>query len=288
MKIVNLIIACACSVLVQAQPDTEIYLFEFTENGIANPINISNNPGYDNQPFFWYDSRSILYARTINGQTDIVRYHISTGETDIITKTRQGSEFSPTQIPGTDNISSIRLDTTRLQLLYSYDLRGRHKVLVNDLKIGYHTWLSPHSIVAFVLGDTITMQQIDFKETDGELAVISTKTIGLNIGRSLHRIQGTQSFSYVDKTVEPWTINGMDLISGEVRVIANTLGQNEDFCWTAFGDLLMGNENKLYLFQEGSSNWEQILNLNDFGIAGKISRLARSHDGKWLAIVVGQ
>ena len=121
--------------MVSAQPDTDVYLFELSDSGLSNPINISENPGYDNQPSFWADSESVLFAKTINGQTEIVRYTIKNGKTKVISQTLQGSEYSPTQIPGTNDISSIRLDTTGLQLLYRYDLNGNSRVLVDELKL---------------------------------------------------------------------------------------------------------------------------------------------------------
>ena len=96
-----------------AQPDTEVYLFDLKkEEGtwqVSNPMNISMNEGYDNQPFFWPDGNSIVYARNENGQTEIARYFIGSKETFLITDTKQGSEYSPTPVPGGMSISRTRL-----------------------------------------------------------------------------------------------------------------------------------------------------------------------------------
>ena len=66
------------------QSSTEVYLFDLVSNedvyAISNPINISNNSGYDNQPSFMKHGRAVLYASTRNGQTDIVSYQIRTGK----------------------------------------------------------------------------------------------------------------------------------------------------------------------------------------------------------------
>jgi hypothetical protein len=44
--------------------ETEVYLFDLDmSNGkpvLSNPKNISNNPGYDNQPSFWDDDHVLL------------------------------------------------------------------------------------------------------------------------------------------------------------------------------------------------------------------------------------
>ena len=68
--------------LIYSQTPTEVYLFELSKvNGqysLTNPVNISNNPGYDNQPSFMKNGRQVLFASTRNQQTDIVSYNIRT------------------------------------------------------------------------------------------------------------------------------------------------------------------------------------------------------------------
>src|SRR5215467_8399072 len=80
----------------QTPPATEIYLVPFSQGdskttrigivtiehsgiSVGKPvINITNNPGYDNQPFFLPDSSGLLFASNRDGkQTDIYRYDIA-------------------------------------------------------------------------------------------------------------------------------------------------------------------------------------------------------------------
>ena len=264
-----------------AQPNTEIYLFELTNNGISNPVNVSNNEGYDNQPSFWSDSKSILYARTINGQTEIARYFIESKETKIITNTLQGSEYSPLKIPGQDAISAIRLDTSGLQLLYKYNLNGDWTVAVPNLKIGYHVWLEDGYLACFVLGNPATLQLIN--TNSGEAKVLKN-----NIGRSIHLRKGYGVYGYIsflDKSVQPWVIAYFDPNKNKTLPITTTIGTGEDYCYTANGTLLMGDENKLMKYTK-KKGWELLANFSDLQISGTISRLAVSPDGKWLAAVV--
>lgn len=271
------------SVLALTQPSTEIYLFDLGTDSkgakqLNNPINVSNNPGYDNQPNFWPDSQSILYARTIEGQTEIVRYYIQSGKTDVISRTLQGSEYSPTPMPD-GRISSIRLDTTGLQLLYAYSLSGEDEVLVPKMKIGYHAWLSESDIVAFVLGNPATLQIID-TQTKQSLVV------GDSIGRSLHKVPNSESFSYLDKTKTPWTINTMNPKTGEIKILLNALEGSEDYCWTPSGGIIMGSGSKLY-WSSDLKEWSLLFEKSSIDLDG-ITRLAVSPDGKKLAIVVNQ
>ena len=130
-----------------SQTNTDLFLVEINDGKleINNPLNISNNEGYDNQPSF-YDDDDILFSSTRNGQTDIALYHIKTGAIDWISNTPGGGEYSPTKIPNKEEVSAIRLDTNGLQRLYNYKIRsGEYKELLKDLKVGYHVWYSPEN-----------------------------------------------------------------------------------------------------------------------------------------------
>lgn len=280
LKILIVLNSIFFSLQIIAQPNTEIYLLDLKkqDNGaltLSNPVNISNNVGYDNQPLFWKDSKSILYARTIDGQTDIARYFIKSEKTVVISDTPQGGEYSPTPMAD-GRISGIRLDTTGLQLLYAYDLKGKNEVLVNDLVIGYHAWLSPNTMVAFVLGETATMQIIN--TTTGNAEIVAE-----DIGRSLHQIPGSENFSYLDKSVDEWTINQMNPETKETVVLTKSLAGVEDYAWTSSNQILMGKGSKLYVWEMGKE-WKEIADLSEHTISN-ITRLSISQDGKKLALV---
>ncbi|NQZ76108.1 MAG: hypothetical protein HRT61_08360 [Ekhidna sp.] len=262
-----------------AQPNTDVYLMDMRRSSEAivfeNHTNISENAGYDNQPSFWSDSESILYVRNMEGQTDIVRFYFESSSTIRVSKTPGGSEYSPLMMPD-GRVSSIRLDTTGLQLLYAYKLNGKNKVLVPDLKIGYHAWINEDEIVAFVLGEPATLQLVNVKSN-------TAKILSENIGRSLHKIPGTNAFSFVDKSSDNWTIRSMDPVTSEVKVLTDVIKGAEDYCWTPRGEIIMGYESKLYMWQSGSE-WKEIADLSVKGIEN-ITRITVSPDGKKLALV---
>ena len=265
------------------QPNTEIYLFDLEADdagmySLLNPINISQNQGYDNQPSFWSDGNSILYARTVDGQTDIARYMIGTGKTKLITNTLQGSEYSPTPTPD-GRISSIRLDTTGLQLLYSYDLQGSDNVLVDDAVIGYHAWIDEDKLVAFVLGEPSTLQVID-------IAGGTSKTVAKEVGRSLHKIPKSKLVSFVDKSAEQWIIKSLHPKKNTKADIVRTKSGVEDYCWTPRGEIIMGKGSILWIW-DGRSGWRQIADISTYGLSG-ITRVAISPEGNQLALVVNQ
>lgn len=274
MKRVAYLFSMLASMYSIAQPNTEIYLLDLSADKISNPINISNNDGYDNQPAFWTDGSSILYSRTVNGQTEIAQYIIKKGKTKIITHTLQGSEYSPTPMPD-GRISSVRLDTTGKQLLYAYDFKDNSKPL-SSLVVGYHAWISDTEFVAFVLGDTITMQLVNTKTNE-------SRVLGKNIGRSLHKIPNTDEFSYVDKSGDEWIIKAMNPKTRKEKILTKTLAGSEDYCWTPDGKIIMGNSGKLWIWSP-NTEWKLLHDVSKLGL-NNITRLAVSPTGDKIIVV---
>lgn len=271
------------TLLLQAQPSTEVYLFNLSNKlKISDPVNISNNPeAYDNQPSF-LNNNTLLFSSTRNGQTDIREVNLKSGENRWISNTENGSEYSPLKIPQQNAVSSIRLDKDGKQLLYSYDLdNGNPKVIVPDLVIGYHVWFNKNNLVSFVLGEQSSLVVSNLKNK-------TNYTYQKNIGRSLHKIPGTSLISYISKEKESWEIKSLNPISGKTELIVNTPKGAEDMCWTPNGTILMGKEDKLWKFNpETDTNWIEIASLSNFNLKD-ITRLAVSPDGSKIAIVVSE
>ena len=132
-----------------SQTDVDVFVMDFTLDdqvmNISGLKNISNNPGYDSQPFFT-NNKQLLYAGTQNGQTDIVMYDLTTNTSNVINTTTPGGEYSPKQIPGSKDIAAVRLDTNGLQRLYSYNQtdipRGASRMLLDTLEAVSYTHLT--------------------------------------------------------------------------------------------------------------------------------------------------
>lgn len=283
MKPIIYILTTIAVAVAYTQPNTEIYLFDLDKNAngeytISSPLNISENEGYDNQPSFWPDGKSIVYARTADNQTEIARYFIGTGKTKLITNTLQGSEYSPTPTPD-GRISSIRLDTTGLQLLYSYGLDGTPEVLVDDLVIGYHSWISEEEIITFVLGEPNTLQYINLKSKKIEI-------LAENIGRSLHKIPDSKSFSYLDKSGDDWIIKARNIKKNKAQEVARVKEGSEDYCWTPDKDIIMGQGSMIWSWNY-QTGWREVFDLKNYGLEG-ITRVAISPQGDQLALVVNK
>jgi len=266
-----------------AQPNTEVYLLDIEEKdgkiSLSNLRNISNNEGYDNQPSF-YDDSSILFSSTRDGQTDIAKYDIGTGEIAWLSDTPGGSEYSPLRISKSDDISAIRLDTTGLQRLYRYNLKtGNSEVIRKDAKVGYHIWHSEDILVNTILVENrMDLVLSNFK--DGINA-----TVHKNVGRSLHKIPNSERISFLSPEAGTTAVLSLDPVTGETKAVYGLPDNINDMCWLPDGRILFpdgksivgvnpeANErpNTLHVFQEAEIN--------------NISRMAVSPDGKHLAIV---
>lgn len=278
-----LLIVCAMSLW--AQPSTEVYLFDLekAKDGftVTNPLNVSDNPGYDNQPSFSADGNILLYTSwQSDEQTDIILYDI-----DQQTKTRftetDGSEYSPTMSVNGEVITTIILERDGRQLLWSYNLEtAEPQVLVEDLVIGYHCWYDENTLFSFVLGEPATLQKNDLKT--GKNTRLDEK-----IGRSLHRIPGKKAISYISKATEEWKVMAYRPKNGKQKVIAETLPNTEDMAWTPDGTMIMGKEGKLYSRKMNDKSWTSLTDLSQFDLTG-ITRVAVSPNGKKLAVVVNQ
>lgn len=265
------------------QTNAEVYLLnlDVSARTISNPINISSNEGYDNQPSFSTDD-TILYTRTRDKQTDIADYNLLTKVTSWHTETGYGSEYSPIQIPENTEIAAVRLDTSGLQKLYLYNERkDASRPLSDSLVVGYHAWLNPTELITFVLGDESTLVYLNINTQD-------TKLITSNIGRSLHKVPDSQLMSYTsineDGVHEVYLLDIKDNFKS-FFVCELPIGI-QDYTWVNRDMMLLGSENTLYTYDTFvDEDWQKLASLESYNLKG-ITRLDVSPNGKFLVIVV--
>lgn len=266
--------------LAQGAPATEIFLAPLTISGtkvtVGRPVNITNNPGYDNQPQFLADSSGLLFSSNRDGaQTDIFRYDIAQKRVVQVTHTAD-NEYSPTLTPDGMTFSTVR---GAEQKLWRFTMDGQDAGLAwtHMGLIGYHVWMSPTTLATFVLGQPNTLQILDMRTGGSEV-------IERSIGRSLLIRPGKGTVSFVHKPQgQPWVIKEFDPKTKQVATLVNTLERSEDLAWTPDGAIVMGQAGKLFVWREGGQ-WTEVADLSGRGI-GNITRLTVSPDGKWIALV---
>ena len=278
-----------------APPDTEIFLATLsTSDGllsIAEPVNITNSPGYDNQPSFTTDGQQILFTSNRGGtQTDIYRYDLASRAVAPVTDTPE-SEYSPTVTPDGRHISVILVEADNTQRLWRFTIDGKQPelVLAGVKPVGYHAWADDHTLALFVLGTPATLQVADTASGKADVVV-------RGIGRSIQKIPGRATISFVERA-EPAVRGGTPILrirelepkGRHITPLVNAVaGASEADCaWTPDGMLLMAHTDMLYGWKRGDPEWRRVADLAPLGLHG-VTRLAVSPKGDRIAFVTQQ
>ena len=270
----------------QENINNEIFVFNLLADHdsikLGEGMNISKNPGYDNQPSF-YSSDTLIYSRTRNGQTDIAGYSISNSEQFWFSDTRMGSEYSPQRIPHSRDLAAVRLDTTGLQLLYKYDkITGNSRVLLPDLKVGYFFYFDESTLITAVLsGAGMNLVINDLSSGSSEILIES-------IGRSIHKVPQSNYMSYTIRNEQ----NDMDLYlldlekeKPESFYLCTLSSGVQDYAWLDQNRIIVGKGTEIFVYDMlGDSEWTAITDLVQHGVRN-ITRIAINEEGNKIALV---
>lgn len=270
-----------------SQGASEIYLCNLKVKGgavtISAPKNITNHPGYDNQPFFHPSQPLIYYASfTDSSQSDIKTYNYQTNITKNFTETPE-SEFSPTVTPDEKYISCIIQRNNGAQDFAEYPVGGGlPETIINYMLVGYHVWIDERSVLLFVLDDSTHNSLHYFNLITREDVVVAH-----NPGRSLHKIPGEEAVSFIEKKSEnDWVIQKFNSKTREITTIAPCIPKHEDITWLKDGLILSSDGQKFFVYDTQKPNGWEPVKWNDTAIVLKnITRLAVNNANNRLAIV---
>jgi hypothetical protein len=282
-----LLLAAAVLFAQQAPPSTDIYLVEM-KGGLetltgAKPQPLAVEKGYDNQPSFTPDGRFVLFTANRDGKQMDIYEHTRGGSTRPLITTPEG-EYSPTMTPD-GGISVIRVERDGTQRLWRFDRNGSNPrvVLSNVRPVGYHAWIDGTRLALFVLGQPATLRLA--QPGDGPADTVAT-----DIGRSLHRIPGSRSISFVQREGDGrFVVKRLDPDSKRIVTLTDAVAgsSDRDTAWMPDGTLLMSAGTRLFAWKAGESGWREVYDVKPHGL-GSVSRLAVSPDGRALALVVAE
>ncbi|MCC7303539.1 MAG: PD40 domain-containing protein [Bacteroidia bacterium] len=282
-------------VLTAQLPDTEIWLIALEDSAgrpvLRHPLNITSRVGYDNQPSFSPDSKSIFYSSVQDTQADIYKYDIRSKKTSRLTFTPE-SEYSPTVMPGAQYYSVVRVEMDSTQRLWKFPLSGKGEpvLVMEKIKgVGYHAWLKQDSVAVFLLTEPFSLQTCHTGKQE-------LKFISANPGRAFARLP-MFNFIYLEKQNSqsiPDTIHLYSSASGKVYANIPALSGAEDFAVVTFWDEKKNPFNAVFMCSgsvvymqwigEKSKKWLPVGDLSGMGIS-HITRVAVSPDRKWIAVV---
>lgn len=158
---------CIAGTVFGQLPETDIWLMQLDKKDnkwiYTNPLNINNRAGYDNQPTFSSDNKSILYVSIKDDkQADIYQYNSKTKTHTQLTKTKT-SEYSPTIMPDGKGFSCVVVETDSAQRVWQYHLDGtfNHIIAEHVDSVGYHSWLSKDTLLYYKLTNPHSLRAIN-------------------------------------------------------------------------------------------------------------------------------
>lgn len=268
----------------QAQvPETDLWLFslEKRENiyQAVNPLNITNRAGYDNQPAFTTDGKSILYVSIRgDGQADIYRYDIKSKLQTNLTKSKV-SEYSPTILPDESGFSAVVVEADSAQRVWNMSFDGSFMRFASDVtdSVGYHAWLNADTLLYYKLTEPHSLHALNLK-TGKDVWICN------NPSRAFRKTGKGSQFIYAIKADNALEFRIYKPATRESRVYASYPSLNEDFIWHPELGLVKAENAELLRFNEKSGKWETLFSFAGAGIK-KITRFAFDPKNKRLVVV---
>ncbi len=249
--------------------------------------NISQREGYDNQPYFLPNDQGILFTSLVESeagkwQADTFLYDFTTQKTQNITNTPTISEYSPTKLIGQDMFSSVVVEESGEQKLWSYSLDGKPSTsLIPSIEpVGYHAWGEDKSLMLFVLGEPMTLQY---------LAKPSAKPVVIdeNIGRSIRYNQASKSFTYIKQGKESNTLFEYTPKTNKKQPLIPLPKDSHYFTWLDDNTAISAQGNEIKYWRRGDKQWQRLAKLDEY-CKKEISRVAVNQEANHLAFVCAE
>ncbi len=282
MKLLTCSLLLSFSVFAQL-PETDVWLFklEKKENKLiyTNPLNITHRAGYDNQPTFSADGKSVLYVCIDSTkQADIYQYNISKKLSVNLTKS-EVSEYSPTIINNGLGFTCVVVEKDSAQRVWKFMADGKFNKIADEGtdSVGYHTWLSNDTMLYYKLTEPHSLHALDLK-TSKDVWICDHPT------RAFKRYANTQQFIYGIKDSSNVQFRIYNPRLRESSLYTTYPSTNEDFIWHNELGLIKSEGAELKRYNEQTKNWEILFSFADLGIK-KITRFVFDSKTKQLAIV---
>lgn len=279
-----LILFIPCILFAQAPPSVDIYYAEVVETAtkpeFKNVFNFTNHRGYDNQPSFMPSGEIVFASDRADGkQVDIFKYSLI-GKTLIPLISTPESEFSPTPMPDGRGLSVVRVEMNGTQRIWRFNRGGGSLFPVAEKVkgVGYHLWLDNNQLACFIVGEPHKLVLVDLR---GE----KVRELFDDPGRGMARLPGGLEFLAIKKAAAGSQFVKVNVATGEVTTLFNTVAGAEDFAVDPFNRIWMASGSKIFRTPvAGSGAWEELGDFAQYG-ATEITRIALSENGSRIAFV---
>lgn len=262
-------------------PDTDIWLFELEKNEAGGLVvkkarNLTMRKGYDNQPSFAPNGKSIYYSSVREDQqADVYNIAVSGGKEKRITDTRE-SEYSPLIIDGKNRMATVTVEKDSAQRIHFSDLETAVHTRLDFDSVGYYCFVNTDTLVYFKLTSPFSLRF--YAISTGEDKFISWSPI-----RSIKPIN-RHCFLYGVKDSVKVDFYQYDFFLRKATLLATYPSVGEDAYWHSRLGLLKTEGSQVLRFEPGKKTWEILFELSSFGIK-KAGRLAFDPKDKYLLLV---
>jgi WD40-like Beta Propeller Repeat len=242
---------------------------------VGELTNVSNHSGYDNQPSFDPDGKSLLFSTEAGGLAETglgihaVRYDLGTGKSTKLSKVRG---FSPTR----DGRSIL---TLREGTVWRYDDDGKSaRALLPEVKTaGYFTRVDDRQWILFM------------NEEQRHIAVWNGQTLERMVPGAVtapYRIPGQRAVTFVVQEGDAKKLMRMDF-AGDGGTVLGTIPfkTGGHHVWTSRGTLLMASGNAIHEWNPSKpGDWAVVHRFSEPDLQG-ITRIALSPAEDRIALV---
>ena len=268
-------------VLMAQLPNSDLWLFSIKPSKenieLKNPLNINNREGYDNQPSFSEDGKKLFYVSIKEDkQSDIYFYDIKKKQNIRFTNTTE-SEYSPTQSPNSELISTVIVEKDSAQRIHLLNGKSAHDDGKFEMdSVGYFSYLNTDTLVYYKLTDPHTLK-VFIKSNQTDFLICQSPIRGFKAINRHCLLYGIKDSLFT-------TYFKYDFLLGRAYRYAQSSAQSEDLVWHPIFGLLISDKANILKYIPETSSWQVLFDLSPFGIK-KITRFAFDNKTNYLVVV---
>lgn len=263
-------------------PDTDLWLFKIESSKgkppvLKDPVNITNRPGYDNQPAFSADGKKVYYVSIREDrQADIYAYEIGSKRTIPLTKSKL-SEYSPTPYTDGKLLASVVVEADSAQRVHFINsVTGADEKSLETDSIGYFTFLNADTMIYYKLTQPHSLRY--YVQSSGEDKWLADAPI------RTFRATNRHTLVYGIKDSSQVKFYTYDFLLRRAYPYTNYASVNEDISWHTGYGLVKSEGSRLMQFNAQKQSWELLFDLSAFPLK-KISRFAFDPQTRYLVVV---
>ncbi len=270
MKILSILSLCFFSLVLQAQSNSNVYLFTFIKNGdkleIKDAENLSafNNEGLNQDPTFYDDHTIYLSSDYFDNNVEILKLDLLANTVTRLTKTPE-KEFRTTILKNRKEFSVIKT-TGSIKSMHRYPLNLKEKgfpMYANAEKVTGYTY-------DFNGGTFVSMQQglqsnmLGFLLSNEDEPSILFENTGKHIEMDkygnlifIHKMTETKSMFKI-----------LDTKTQKAKIIHSAMADSDVFEYLSNNELISCKGSKLFKLNiKNNLGWQEIADLSDYGIS---------------------